>query len=173
MRPRILALLLVLGLTAAARLAAVEPADLQRVLDVIGREEPKAVVLEIELDSGWDGGLVSVQTDTGHEYYIRLHGGRIEERERERADWEDRQVARDIAGGASFLGLVEAYARVLEEMRSSGAYDGVSSAHFRSIEYEVEYRRPAIEVDFDVSGDTLSVYVDPETGEIIMSEWDE
>jgi len=173
MRPRILVTLAVLGLAAGTRLAAVEPPDLERVLGVIGREEPKAVVLKIELESGWDGGLVSVQTDTGHEYYIRLHGGRIEERERERADWEDRQVARDIAGGASFLDLVEAYGRVLEEMSSSGAYDGVGSEHFRSVEYEVEYRRPTIEVDFDVSGDTLSVYVDPETGEIIMSEWDE
>lgn len=173
MRVSVLLLAAAFGVLSVSATFPMDPAELEEVLALVGREDPGAVVLGVDMESHWDGGLVSVLTSSGHEWYVRVDGHGVEEWEHERIDWEDKQVARAITDGASFLGLLEVYSRVLDELADETRYNGITREHFSSVGYEVEYRRPTVEVEFDVDGRMLSIYVDPETGDIIMSEWDD
>ncbi|MFP4431937.1 MAG: hypothetical protein ACOCU4_10865 [Alkalispirochaeta sp.] len=163
--------LLVVFVFIAPGISALSPEDLSSVAGVIRADDPEAVILEIDMESSGRGGIVTVETNRAIEYYIGLASPEI--LERERRGRMNARLARRVAAVPDTMNLPDAYRLVLEYLAQNDRYSRVSPGDFSSIEYQIEFGRLIVEVIFDgVFGD-LSVYMDPVTGEILESEWDD
>ncbi|MFW5827053.1 MAG: PepSY domain-containing protein [Alkalispirochaeta sp.] len=169
-------LLLISGIflcSLSVTVSALDPADLTGILAAVRQEEPDAIVLEIDLESRHSGGIVSVETDRGAEYYVRVDSAVILERERTWAGRGSTRITERILEDTEVLDLAAAYQRIIAYMSYYDRYSRIDPADFSSIEYEIEFGRLIIEVFFEGSGGELEIYMDPVTGEILESEWDD
>jgi hypothetical protein len=153
--------------------SALTPNAIDAILAAIEREEPGAVVLEIDMESNWDGGIVSVETSTGSEYYLALASVEILERERGRSGRGETRILERLEGTSELRDLAAVYRRTLDYLASHSRYDDINDSFFDSIEYDVEFGRLIVETVFEGPFGTLDIYVDPLTGSILESEWDD
>jgi hypothetical protein len=97
----------------------------------------------------------------------------IIERERNRTGLGAARITERILEDAEVLDLAAAYQRITEYMASNDRYSRIKPTDFSSIEYEIEFGRLIVELSFEGSGGELEIYMDPVTGEILESEWDD
>ncbi|HKK49693.1 MAG TPA: hypothetical protein VJ932_11395, partial [Alkalispirochaeta sp.] len=70
-------------LTISTTVAALTSEQIVDVIDVVTADAPGTLVLEVDMESRRDGGIVSVETNGGTEYYIAIETMEILERERD------------------------------------------------------------------------------------------
>lgn len=170
---RLLTALVLSLILAPLAVSALTPTAFDAIIAVIEREEPGAVVLEIDMESDWDGGIVSVETSTGSEYYLTLGSLEILERERGRSGHGETRILERLEGTNALSDLAAVYRRTLDYLTSHSRYADINDSFFDSIEYDVEFGRLIVETVFEGPFGTLDIYVDPLTGSILESEWDD
>jgi hypothetical protein len=164
-----LALLIFFGVHPA--IAALTPEEMSVVAATVADDDPDAMILEFDLESARGGGIVSVETSQGTEYYVGLDPTEI--LERERGGRGKTRIADRVAEAPDTMDLSTAYGTVLTYLAGDERYSRIAPETFSSIEYEIEFGRLIVEVVFEGAFGELDVYMDPVTGEILESEWDD
>lgn len=167
-RLRVAALLLMIFVT--ANLLALSPEELQRSIATAEADQPESRAIDVDREGR---ALVSVHLANGREIYVRVSDARVIERERSLVIGEERRVLREIEEGAPYLTLPEAYRRLLNEMATSPESASMNPADFESIGYGRERGQSVIEVTFEAADWELELFLDPETAEILFSDWDD
>jgi hypothetical protein len=186
---------MVVGIMAIAglngvHLAALSPSQLRMAMDAATDSEPDSVILEVSIASSWDEPIVEVEIDNGWELYVASGTGEILGRERDVTSREDRQIAAAVRAG-ELVSLDAAWERILMQLEQSERHNWLGAGDVHTIEYDVEFRRPVVEVQFRPSsiraerasfGDRderddrrarINVYADAATGDILSVEYDD
>lgn len=166
-----LTLALLLSFVVYPAISALTPEEMSMVAATVADDDPDAMILEFDLESSRGGGIVSVETSRGTEYYVGLDPTEI--LERERGGRGKARIADRVAEERDTMELSTAYGAVLAYLAGDERYSRIAPEHFSSIEYEIEFGRLIVEVVFEGAFGELDVYMDPVTGEILESEWDD
>lgn len=160
-------------LAVSTTVAALTPEQIADVIDVVTADTPGALVLEIDMESRRDGGIVSAETNGGTEYYVALETMEILERERNLGGWGTARITDQILGDSRIRDLGHAYNAILEYLSQHEQYSRFESSDFYSIEYDIAFGRLIVEVSFEGSPGDLEIYFDPLTAVVLESEWDD
>jgi hypothetical protein len=152
-------------------ISALTPEEMSVVAATVADDDPDAMILEFDLESSRGGGIVSVETSRGTEYYVGLEPPEIIERER--GGRGKARIGDRVAEERDTMDLSTAYGTVLAYLAGDERYSRIAPETFSSIEYEIEFGRLIVEVVFEGAFGELDVYMDPVTGEILESEWDD
>ena len=168
--------LFILALLATWTLAsatALSPDELQRLLDDVARDDPDAIVVEVDIEAEYGGGIASLYTDAGLEYYMNVADGTIHGIEEERVDWDGVQIADEIRSSGRYISLPDAYRSLQRYMDAHPRYPDLRPEDFTSAKYTIEFRRAMVKLEFEGRFGDLEAYVDAGDGSVIEIEQDD